>query len=457
MSESETDEATGFDRRLTPVCAIGASAGGLNALKLLFGAIDTDLGLAYVVIVHLAPGHPSHLAEILQGYTSMPIHRVTDTQELKPNCVYVIPPDRELTIDGNQIKARGFTEPRGLYAPIDMLFRSVAQARSDSYAIVLTGAGADGAVGVRKVAEAGGLVLVQDPREAEFAMMPRSAIATGVVNFVVPLAAMPARIAQTLRAKAALTATDEADATRSIGHILSFVRPRIGGEQVLPADDEFSGKEALGTGEIQRLRYELHLAQERLSSSRREHESAIHELRFANEELQSVSEEYRSTAEDHETSKAELQSITEDLRTVNSKLKAKLAGLANTQSGLLNLVNTTEIGTLFLDLDLRIKMLTPAVEELFSVTDSDIGRPITDFNHKVEYTAIEDDAATVLRNLVPFEKEVKTRTGRWLLMRLRPYRTVDGRIEGIVVSFIDITRRLMARRVRGRARNDTAG
>jgi PAS domain S-box-containing protein len=444
VSVNVTHEAAGFDHHLTPVCAIGASAGGLKALKSLLGATDTDLGLAYVVIMHLAPDHPSHLAEILQGYTSMPIHEVTDTQELKPDCVYVIPPDRELVIDGNQIKARSFREARGLRAPIDMLFRSVAQARNDSYAIVLTGDGADGAVGVRKVAEAGGLVMVQDPREAEFAMMPLAAIATGVVNFIEPLAAIPARIAQTLKAKAALMETDKADANRTIGHILSFLRPRIGGGEVLPAEVEISGDEALGADEIESLRHKLHLAQKRLGCSRREHESAIHELRLANEELQSVNEEYRSAAEELETSNVEMQSITDDLRTVNSKLKAKLAGLASAHSDLQNLVNTADIGTLFLDPDLRIRMLTPAVKDLFSVTGPDIGRPISDFSHKLEYTAIEDDAATVLRNLVPFEKEVKTKTGRWLLMRLRPYRAVDGRIDGIVVSFIDITRRLSA-------------
>ncbi|WP_296721259.1 chemotaxis protein CheB [Erythrobacter sp.] len=837
MSEAG-EQAAGFEHGLTPVCAIGASAGGIKALQTLFGALDTDLGLAYVVIVHLAPDHPSHLAEILQHCTSMPILQVDDSPTLKPDHVYVIPPDRELVIEGNRIMARNFTEPRGLRAPIDRLFRSVADARNDGFAVVLTGAGADGAVGVRKVAEAGGLVLVQDPREAEFAMMPRSAIATGVADFVEPLADIPARIAQTLKAKAALTHTNEAEAERSVTQILSFLRARTGhdfasyknatvrrrigrrmqvtqqpslagyadylvanpeeakelfgdllisvtsffrdptafealakdvipqlfevqeagepiriwavgcatgeeayslamllleeaerrqvapnvqifasdlddgalataregrypraiegdvseerlrrffveevahyrirkdvrdmvlfanhsamkdppfmrldlitcrnlliylerelqaqllalfhyalrpgrylflgsaetadgraelfatidreariysakprtgrkvellddlpaehrphlpqaresrvrrepvpgalhlaalehagppsalvdedmrvvhlsanagrfiappegplsaelpdivraelraelrnalhsvaatgepcitlpisvafdgtrhrvalyigrtpaeahsaplmlvvfmdGGPIMPADEDLAGDETFGASEVQRLRQELRHAQERLSSSRREHEGAIQELRIANEELQSVNEEYRSTAEELETSKEEMQSINEELRTVNSELKSKLAGLASAHSDLQNLINTTDIGTLFLDPDLRIKMLTPAVEQLFSVTDSDIGRPITDFSHQLDYTSIKDDAGAVLRDLVPFEKEVKTKTGRWLLMRLRPYRTVEDRIDGIVVSFIDITQRLMA-------------
>lgn len=106
-----------------------------------------------------------------------------------------------------------------------------------------------------------------------------------------------------------------------------------------------------------------------------------------------------------------------------------------------NLVNATEIGTLFLDPELRIKMLTPAVEELFSVTDSDVGRPITDFTHKIAYDGVEEDARAVIRTLTPRETEVATKDGRWLMMRLRPYRTVEDRIDGVVLSFVDITER----------------
>ena len=94
-----------------------------------------------------------------------------------------------------------------------------------------------------------------------------------------------------------------------------------------------------------------------------------------------------------------------------------------------------------MDAELRIKLLTPSVERLFSVTDSDVGRPITDFTHKLAYDGVEGDARTVLRTLAPMESEVETKDGRWFMMRLRPYRTVEDRIEGIVLSFVDITQR----------------
>ena len=830
-------QAAGLADELTPICGIGASAGGIKALQQFFQSIDTDLGIAYVVIVHLAPDFPSHLSEILGKWTTMPVHQVSDTPEIKPNCVYVIAPDRELLIKGNQIQSRPFKEPRGQRAPIDMFFRSIAAGRGDGFAVVLSGAGADGAVGVRKVKEAGGVIMVQDPAEAEFSMMPRSAIATGVADFVEPVAVLTQRIAETLASKRALAQTAEEETDQQVASILGFLRARTGhdfasyksatvrrrigrrmqvtrqtslagyaayltenpeeaqqlfgdllisvtsffrdrksfaylAEHVIPelldtaGEDEpiriwsvgcATGEEAyslavllleeaerrgvapriqifasdldegalgtaregryprsieadvseerlqrffvtevehyrvrkevrdmvlfahhsamkdppfmrldmvacrnlliylerelqrqllalfhyvlkpggflflgsaetadarpelfvpqdrehrvytakprsmttvellndlpsaqrqkappllrrepdmrgfspgaahaaaleassppsalvneehrvlhlspnagrfvappegplsqelpdivrpelraelrsalhraftnfeatitpavnvafnggrhrvmmyvapppenpqiapqalvlfldcgpigpeeeideeaagsLGATELRRMRDELRSAQERLSSSRREHESALQELRVANEELQSVNEEYRSTAEELETSKEELQSINEELQTVNAELKSKLENISHAHSDLQNLINATEIGTLFLDPELRIKMLTPAIEQLFSVTDSDVGRPLTDFTHKLVYDGVEKGARKVLKNLAPLEEEVQTRDGRWLMIRLRPYRTAEDRIDGVVVSFVDISER----------------
>lgn len=149
--------------RQTPICAIGASAGGLAALRSFFSHVSDDLGLAYVVIVHLAPDHPSALCEILAQCTSMTVQQVKDAPELKPNCVYVIPPDRELVINGNDVTARPFSRPRGQRAAIDMFFKSIAEGRGDSVAIILSGSGSDGSLGAKSMKEAGGVILVQDP------------------------------------------------------------------------------------------------------------------------------------------------------------------------------------------------------------------------------------------------------------------------------------------------------
>jgi two-component system CheB/CheR fusion protein len=192
---------------------------------------------------------------------------------------------------------------------------------------------------------------------------------------------------------------------------------------------------------VRRLTQELELTQARLRTVREESDAANEELRAANEELQSINEEYRSTSEELETSKEELQSINEELQTVNSELKLKLEAISRAHSDLQNLVAATDIGTLFLNTSLRINRFTERVTELFSLAQSDEGRPITDFAHQLEYDDLVKDACTVLSDLAPIRREIRSRNGRWYDMRLRPYRTVDDRIDGVVITFVDISER----------------
>lgn len=831
-----------------PICAIGASAGGVTALQAMFRLLPTDLGLAYVVILHLAPDQPSALAEILSICTKMPVFQVDDGPTLKQDCVFVIPPDRELVIDGDSVAARPFTEPRGRRAPVDLFFRSIAAARGDGVAVVLSGAGADGALGIRAVKEAGGVVMVQEPAEAGFASMPQNAIASGVADFVAPIARLVDRLREVAHSKEAVRSLDMDSAANDLRRVVAFLRARTGHdfasykratvmrrvlrrmqvcrldtlsgyadhllanpeeakelfgdllisvtsffrdarafdaldrhavkplfnavkphseegirgwvvgcatgeeaysiamlileemsrrklfvplqifatdldegalataregryprtveadvseerltrffidegthyrvrkdlreavlfashsvlkeppfmrldlvscrnlliymerslqqevygifhyglkpggslflgsaetvdsvsdlfasldrdariyaarpksiqalpilpqfaaperypapsqmaaalpraeqaglstamhvaaleggappsalvddghnilhlsptagrfilhsggsmsnalpavvrpelrldlkfaltravEQSLPTlthpaevafdgerrrialhvvpvqKDERMGRHALvffldsglvtqeeastlaeaQPGEVRRLHGELRAAQEALVFSRHSHEASIQELRAANEELQSMNEEYRSTAEELETSKEELQSINEELHTVNAEMKSKLESISAAHSDLQNLMAATEVGTLFLDGHLRIRMFTPPVADIFNITAMDVGRTITDFTHQLKYRAVERDARRVLAELVPIEREVMSVGGRWYVMRLRPYRTVEDRIEGVVVAFVDITARLSAEKALGRS------
>ncbi len=832
---THTDDQTGpHVAGQIPICAIGASAGGVVALRALFQHLPEDLGLAYVIIVHLSPEHPSALADILASCTRMPVHQVDDAPELGRDRVYVIPPDRELVIDGNRITAREFTQPRGFRAPVDVFFRSIASARGDGMAVVLSGAGSDGASGVRAVTEAGGVVFVQDPEDAEFSAMPQNALTTGVVNFVAPIPLLAERIAEVAQSKDSVASIDEDGIANDLRRIVAFLRSRTGhdfasykratvmrrvlrrmqvcrvtdmaayaervraipeeaqalfddllisvtqffrdeaafdhlgqaigslleapgdegirawsigcatgeeayslaillleeaerrnasvpiqvfasdldegalataragryprtieadvsekrlrrffvdegthyrisrrvrdvvlfathsvlkeppflrldlvscrnlliylerslqeqllqlfhyalneggilflgsaetaesaqdhfiaadrdariyrarfraerrmpvlprsgaeyhtflpeparprdrdpdarpkqlhssalesaappsalvdkaqqivhlspgaGRFILHSGGTFSGKlsnvvrpelrlnlrialdRALGVklptltlatptdfdgdtreiaihvtpvasetshgpmalvvfldggpyqqhaaqddltdisrDHVRHLRTELTTAQEALTASRGEHETAIEDLRAANEELQSINEEYRSTSEELETSKEELQSMNEELQTVNAELKGKLESISTAHSDLMNLIAATEIGTLFLDSRLRIRMFTPPMSDLFNITDMDIGRPVTDFSHSLSYESLEVDARRVLRDLDVVETEIQSRDGRWFMMRLRPYRTVEDRIEGVVATWVDITRRL---------------
>ena len=834
MYDQAAAEEAKDPRDLTPLCAIGASAGGVTALQSLFRLLPDDLGQAYVVILHLSPDHPSVMHDILRTCTRMPVHQVLDGPKLSPNCVYVIPPDRELVISGDEVTSRPFSEPRGRRAPIDLFLRSIATARGDGMVVVLTGAGADGAQGVRAIKEAGGVVLVQDPAEAEFPAMPQNAIATGAVDFVAPLARLAEHMAEVAHSKHAVRSLDESDAADDLRRIIAFLRTRTGhdfssykratvlrrvlrrlqvcrlaslaeyanylrempeeakellsdllisvtmffrdpaafealsrrvirslldrneeelrvwvvgcatgeeaysvaillleqanrleknipiqifatdldegalmtardgryprtieadvsaerlarffvdegthyrirqevrdlilfalhsvvreppflrldlitcrnmliyferalqqqvcgifhyslkterylflgsaetadttdglftaidrearlyqarpqaspilpllstipslGQSPLPPirtlslrqdagellggghvaalenssppsalveadhsilhlspsvgrfilapggtlttklsslarpelrlqlrmalDRAFEAREPvmtrsvnvqlegdircicvyvapvaapeesparslvwfLDTGpaepaadgstkpettsdDLRLLNEELRRAQERFNAGRVEHNIVVQDLRATNEELQSLNEEYRSTAEELETSKEELQSVNEELQTVNAELKSKLSTISTAHNDLQNLTASSEIGTLFLDTNLRIRMFTPPVTNLFNIKDTDVGRPITDFTHHLTYSNIDRDVRKVLRDLAAIEEEIRSVDNRWFMMRVRPYRTIDSRVDGVVITFDDFTQR----------------
>jgi two-component system CheB/CheR fusion protein len=198
------------------------------------------------------------------------------------------------------------------------------------------------------------------------------------------------------------------------------------------------------TEQVQQLQQELQFTQGQLRASREEYEGANEELRAANEELQSINEEYRSTAEELETSKEELQSINEELQTVNSELKTKLETVSRAHSDVQNVMAATDVGILFLDGQLRINRFTPRISELFNIVTGDEGRSVTDFTHRLDYDDLAGDARRVLRDLTSTEREVQGKDGNWYLTRLKPYRTVEDKIDGVVVTFVDIGERRRA-------------
>lgn len=819
------------------VVAIGASAGGLQALQGFFGAVPDDTGAAYVVIVHLDPKHHSELANILSTRTRMPVSQVDARERLRPDHVYVIAPDRRLQLIDHEISASEFEKPPGQRTPVDTFFRSMAEQLGDGFAVILSGAGSDGALGVRAVKEAGGIILVQDSAEAEYASMPRCAIETGPADFVLPVRELALKLVDLMRVKKTVSAAlphdaAEEDLDRIIallhlrtGHdfskykrstvwrriarrmqvartadikryydlmretaaeaqlllsdllisvtkffrdaeafdavvknvlpvifkasplgesirvwvpgcatgeeayslamllieqaarqdlrpplqifgsdldshalaaaregrypiaieadvgeerlrrfftlegdhyrvrqelrdvvlfaahdllkdppfsridliscrnvliyldhelqeqvcrtfhyalkpggflflgtaeaadsppglfrcidrtahlyqpsVLPGVRSRplprlpdaIGGrghapqighgfspamalseaalhrrviEQVappsilvdesqraihlsenagrflMPSGGPMSGdvvdlarpelrfelrsalnrafEQKLSTfsppllvrfdgalrrvyllvrpevvagseprsavvmfieGEtvdesavapagqtdheiVRRLTQEIELAQAQSRIVREESEAANEELRATNQELQSINEEYRSTSEELETSKEELQSINEELQTVNSELKVKLDAISRAHSDLENLVAATDFGTLFLDSGLHIRGFTDRVTDLFGIKKTDEGRPITDFAHRLDYDDPVEDVRSVLANLTPIRREVPSHDGRWYDVRMRPYLTSEGKIDGAVITFVDISER----------------
>src|SRR5215469_5179093 len=210
-----------------PIVGIGASAGGIKPLTAFFDAMSERVAAALAVIVHLDPDSRSELPNIMGARSRMPVYQVTQSAELKPACIYVIPPDRQLNISDHQVSAIPFEEPRGRRAPIDQFFRSLAEQHGDGFAVILSGAGSDGAAGVTAVKERGGIVLVQSPDEAEYSSMPRSAIATEAADFVLPVRQLAERIVELVDVKRQ-TVTDKGDEDDQLRRILAHLRVRTG-------------------------------------------------------------------------------------------------------------------------------------------------------------------------------------------------------------------------------------
>ena len=193
------------------------------------------------------------------------------------------------------------------------------------------------------------------------------------------------------------------------------------------------------TGRQKELESELQRSYEDLQSLREEMQTSQEELKSTNEELQSTNEELQSTNEELMTSKEEMQSLNEELQTVNVELQSKISDFVRANDDMKNLLNSTEIATLFLDKELNIRRFTDQVTNIFKLRIADIGRPFTDLVTHLKYPDIEVHARQVIKNLIYVETPTQTHDGRWFNVRIMPYRTTDDRIDGLVITFIDIT------------------
>jgi PAS domain S-box-containing protein len=176
-----------------------------------------------------------------------------------------------------------------------------------------------------------------------------------------------------------------------------------------------------------------------MQSLREEMQSSQEELKSSNEELQSTNEELQSTNEELTTSKEEMQSLNEELQTVNAELQSKVEDLSWVNNDMENLLNSTEIATVFLDNALHVRRFTEFATHLFKLIPGDVGRPLSDVVSNLDYAALHDDAREVLRTLVFIEKLVTTNDACWFKVRIMPYRTRENVIDGVVITFVDIT------------------
>ena len=209
----------------------------------------------------------------------------------------------------------------------------------------------------------------------------------------------------------------------------------LGAQAAASAGGEWRDEE-----QVERLENELRLTRDRLQATIEELESTNEELKSSNEEYQSINEELQSANEEMETSKEELQSVNEELQTVNGELAHRVAELGRSNSDLNNLLAATQIATLFLDNDLRVRSFTPTATEVFHLLETDVGRPLGHVVSRVAYPELHEDVRQVLKTLVPVERTViDPVTQRQFAARVLPYRSLDNYISGAVVTFTDLT------------------
>ena len=207
-----------------PLVALGGSAGSLVAFEEFFRAMPADSGMAFVVVTHLSPTQNSELAQVLQHFTTMPVREASDGLRVRPNHVYVIPPGRDMSILHGMLLLFAPIQPVGHRLPIDFFFQSLAKdARDRAVCVICSGLGSDGTLGLKMVMENFGMVMVQAPETAEFDSMPRSAIATEFVDFVLPAAQLPAKLLDYVRHPDTRPRREEAESSARPAHALQKI------------------------------------------------------------------------------------------------------------------------------------------------------------------------------------------------------------------------------------------
>jgi two-component system CheB/CheR fusion protein len=215
---------TSYQADRFPVVALGGSAGSLAAFEQFFLHMPPDSGMAFVVVSHLAPDQDSELAQVLQHFTRMPVREATDGLRVRPDHVYVIPPNRDMSILHGMLLLFAPTQPPGRRLPIDFFFQSLAKdARERAVCVVCSGLGTDGTLGLKMVMENFGMVMVQAPETAEFDSMPRSALATEFVDYVLPAEALPAKLHEYVRHPASRPRREEAESAARPAHALQKI------------------------------------------------------------------------------------------------------------------------------------------------------------------------------------------------------------------------------------------
>jgi two-component system CheB/CheR fusion protein len=429
------------------VVGVGASAGGLDAVRAFLGSLPSPCGMAVILVRQQDLSGENTVAALLANHTGLSVQQAQDGMPIEPERLYVVPAGSDASVVGGALR---LTPPRSHEAAaltFDPLLRSIVQAYGPrAAAVVLSGTGADGSAGVKAVKDGGGLVIAQDPAEAAFGEMPMNAIATGAVDHVLAAARIPQALMEhnplALGAGRAVVAGGEADRWDNALSFNISVRPvrNEGGELRLVCfvDQPKSDRETyhvIDPHDVARVE----ALETELGATRTELQATVHDLRIINEEVLAATEGRLSNDQEPHSSSEKIQQLNEQLTALNGQLQKTLQRQRAAAIDLQNVLYSTDLPTLFLDTQLNIRFFTPATRSLFNIIPGDVGRPLTDLNSLAPDVNLAADAQAVLRTREPLEREIETSAGAWFVRRILPYWTDEHRVEGVVITFVDIT------------------
>lgn len=375
-----------------PIIGIGGSSGGLEAFQELLENLSAKPGAAFVFIMHLSPNHKSTLTELLARSTKMPVSEIRNNMLVEINHVYVIPPGSDISIAHGKLmlsKRKGAgIKPQ---MPIDYFFSSLAKEQKDrAIGVVLSGTAKDGTLGSIAIKTEVGVVFAQD-ESAKYEGMPKSVVSSGYADFVLS----PKKMA--------------AELERIAKHSTPTQKKGLEGMDF--------------------THYQKPTVEGMLSS---------------NEELQSANEELQSTNEELETAKEELQSLNEELITTNEELQSRNLEVVLLNDDMINLLSGIDIPMVMLGKDLIIRRINNQTEKVLNISSFDIGTSIERIKLNVDIPNLDGKITKVIKSAKPQDFEVRNRTGRWYSLYIRPYITLDNKVEGAIMLFVDITDRKIA-------------
>src|SRR5216117_277440 len=386
------------------VVGIGASAGGLEALRQLLEHIPADTGIAFIVLQHFDPARESALPELLAEVTSMPVKRVTDGTRVKSNCVYVIPDNANMKIAKDVLTLPPRSKMALTRHPIDGLLCSLAEDKHNrAIGVILSGMGSDGTLGLQAIKAKGGITFAQNEKSARYSEMPGKAIKAGYVDFELT----PAQIADELVRLARHPGISTVDR----------IKPGMKRTGSLKSKAQ--------------LEQDLRSTRDHLQSVIRQQEHHAEELQSAIEAIQSSNEGLQSLNDELMTSQAQLQAANEKLTRSNHEW-------LQINNDLINLLSNLQIPIVMIGHDLRVRHFTPTARHLLNLDTADIGRPITDLTLKVRLPQLSQLLSDAMENLHSTEQQLQDQDGRWYSLRIRPYTTLEKRVEGAVIAMVDI-------------------